>query len=447
MTSVEATGSAFPLQPDIAVLGHAALDIATAWDMSTRMAMRRGSEIIALRGAGSTGGIDPTAADHVLDDLLIPRVEGLHEQGRPVVMMYDGDPDDPQRPDIGYVAGRLLDRFGPRIDTGDMTFMTAQAHDWYYPPVEGSNLANAHNRPFDTYVFQRGAYPGDHNRFTQSDLLAAYPRYRQLYIGAAGMLAAGQMVDYCNRVPEGGNVNVTIIRALINGALDQEIGDKLLAATDDAKRQKLEGMLEQRRQIYGAHWSNDGQFDSSFMEELHRVDDSHEIVVMWKSPEEVEVANCRRIDLSTPEYDRLFAEAPLYVKTTPIRARQIAAGRTEVVPVKSGATTDTAREGDWICTSPSGEEYKGPADFGDVYEADPDTPGQFKPRHDPRRMIRLTENVIFTAPWGEWQAVAKGGYLMERTIKGGPDAGKTERYGIAQKDAEPDMVPLSAATQ
>jgi hypothetical protein len=436
MTSAESIDSFPPAQHDIAALGHAAINIATAWDTNMRQAIRRKSEIIALRGAGSTGGIDPVAADHVLDDLLIPRLERLYERNTPVVVMYDGDPDDTKKPDIGYIAGRLLDRFGDLVSTGDMTFMTAQTDDWYYPLVPDSNLANAHGRPFDTYVFPRGVYPGDHNRFTQSDQLVKYSRYRQLYIGAAGMLAAGQMVDYCNRVPADGNVNITLIRAHINGALDREIGDKLAAAVDDSKRLKFTNMLEQRRSIYGAHWGNDGEFDTSFLEEVRRIDDTHEIVVLWDSPEEVKVVNCRRIDLNTPEFDRLFAEAPYYVKTTPIQARQVPEGMSEVVPVKSGATTDVANGGDWICISPSGEEYKGPSDFNDVYEPDLDSPGFFKPRDDPRKMIKLNEDVIFMAPWGEQQAVSKGGYLMERRLKDG----KVERYGIAQKDAEPDMV-------
>lgn len=434
------------MQPDIATLGHAAVDMATAWDMNMQLAIRRNSEIIALRGAGSTGGIDPIAADHVLDDLVIPRLENLREQGTPVVVMYDGDPDNPERPDIGHIAGRLLERFSGQVSTGDMTFMIAQAVDWYYPVVPGSNLANVHGQPFDTYVFPRGTYPGDHNRFTQSDQLVNYPRYHQLYIGAAGMLATSQMVDYCNRVPTGGNVNVTVIRALINGALDREIGDKLAATVDDAKRQKFANMLEQRRRIYGAHWGNDGTFDPSFLEEVRRVDDTHEIVVLWDSSEEVKVANCRRIDLNTSEFDRLFAEAPYYVKSTPINARRVPEGTSEVVRVKSSATTDTARAGDWICTSPSGEEYKGPSDFNDIYEPDPNTPGLFRPRHDPRKLIKLNEDVIFMAPWGELQAVTKGDYLMERTIRSGPDMGKVERYGITKKDAEPDMILLGTST-
>ncbi len=446
MTNAETSGSIPPRDLDIATLGHAATDMATAWDIASRLHMRRGSEMLTIRGAGKNGGIHPAAANHVLD-LLTPRLDHLYEQGIPVVVMYDGDPDDPEQPDIGHIAGGLLDRFSDRVETGDMTFMAAQAADWYYPPVPGSNLTSATGRPFDTFVFPRGVYPGDHNRFTQSDLLVAYPNYRQLYVGAAGMIAASQMVDYCNRVPPGGRVNVTAIRAVINGALDREIGDKLaaaVAAADDAKRQKFADILKQRQRIYGAHWRNDGTLDDSFLEHIQRPEDTHELVVLWTSPEEVKIANCRRIDLNNPEFDRLFADAPYYVKTTPIRARQIPDGQSEVVPVKSGATTDTAYAGDWVCSSVSGEEYKGPSDFNDVYEPDPDTPGLFRPRYDPRRLIKLTEDVIFMAPWGELQAILQGGYLMERTIRGGPRKGQTERYGISQEGVERDMVPLAA---
>lgn len=323
MSQYESNTAGSLVQPAIERIGYAATDVATAWDMNIIMAMRRNSAIVALRGAGSTGGIDPSAAEHVLNDLLVPRFERLRAEGTPLVVVYDGDPPDPERPDIGLIASGLLDTFGRYVRTGDMTFMTAQADDWYHPPVPGANLVNAHGLPFDTYVFKRGQYPGDHNRFTQSDILAAYPGYRQLYIGAAGQLAAGQMVDYCNRVPPGGSVNITVIRALINRALDQEIGEKLAAAVDEARRQKFAAMLEQRRRQHGVQWGEDGQFDASFLQEVRRVDDTHEMVILWQSPEEVKIANCRRIDLYTPEYDRLFAEAPYYVKTTPLRARHV----------------------------------------------------------------------------------------------------------------------------
>ncbi|HKX73165.1 MAG TPA: hypothetical protein VJM32_04095 [Candidatus Saccharimonadales bacterium] len=421
--------------------GQAARDIATAWDMHLRTLMRQGSQIIALRGAGSTGGIDAQAATHVLDNLLVPRITAI-TAAQPVVIMYDGDPDDTGKPDIGFIAGRLLDHFGDQIASGRVTFLTAQADNWYYPPEPGSNLVNAIGRPFDTYVFPRGQYPGDHNRFTQSDNLVGYAGYSQIYVGAAGLLAGAQMVDYCNRVPAGQPVRVTIIRAMINRALDAEIGEKLAAAVEQAKREKLEAQLAQRERHFGLHWRNDGAFDPSFREEIVRVDDTHEIVVLWKTTDEVEIANCRRIDLNSPAYDQLFASATKYVKTEPVRARQIPMGQSEEVPVKSGATTDTARGGDWVITSVSGEEYKGPSDFLEVYEPVPGMPGTYRPRFDPREMIRLEEDVIFRAPWGEDQAVSKGGYLMQRTIRSGPNAGTTERYGIAEKDAA-DMAPLT----
>jgi len=438
------TREAYPQEPTIEQIGLAATDIATAWDLNTRQAMRRGSHIVALRGTGVTGGIDPQAVDHLMDDILLPHIEATHRESGSSVILYDGDPDDPSHPDIGHIAGRLRSEFNPLVSRGDMMFMVAQSNDWYYPPHPDSNLINAQNLPYDTFVFPRGHYTGDHSRFTQSEQLAAYHNYGQIYIGASGMIGAAQMVDYLNKVPENGRANVKVVRALINMALGQEIGDKLTSAVDDAKREKFQAMLEQRRRVYGPHWGNDGVFDTSFMQEVRRPDEDRELVVLWDSPEEVSVVSCEPIDLNTPEYNRAFAEADYWVKTVPIKARQIEPGKTELVTVKSGATFDTVNQGDWVCASYSGEEYRGPDDFDDIYEPIPARPGWFKPRWDPRKLIEVDRDVIFMAPWGEKQAVKKGGFLMERTVRGGKQAGKTERYGIARKDAIPDMKPVSS---
>jgi hypothetical protein len=421
--------------------GYAARDIATAWDMHLRTLMRRGNAIIALRGAGSTSGIDAKAVKHLLEDILVPRIQQIRFTGQPVVVMYDGDPDIAKLPDIGYIAGRLLDNFGHDIHNGNMTFLTAQTDSWYEPPEPESNLTNALGRPFDTYVFPHGQYPGDHNRFTQSDELVGYADYQQIYVGASGLLASSQLVDYCNRMPAGKPMRVSVIRALHNRAVGAEIGAKLAAMVEEAKRQKLQAKLAQRQRRFGQHWRNDGEFDTSFQEEIARIDDTHEVVILWKTIEEVEITNCRRIDLNTPEYDKLFAQAPRYVKTEAVNAYRVPMGEQEVIPVKSGATSDIARGGDWVIISISGEKYKGPADFDDVYECVPGERGLYRPRHDPREMIKLEEDVIFRAPWGEDQAVRKGGYLMQRTIRNGASAGQRERYGIAAKDAA-DMVPL-----
>lgn len=441
MSSPE-NSAATNVYPDANQYGTAAMDIATAWDMSLRHAMRRSSAIIALRGAGSTGGIDPEAADHVIEDILTPRLTRLSDEDRPVVVMYDGDPDDLDKPDIGYVAGRLREKFAEQVDNGQFTFMTAQSQDWYYPPAPDSNLTNAHGLPFDTYVFPRGVYLGDHDRFTQSPDLLRYKRYGQYYIGAAGMLAANQMVDYCNGVPGGSPVNINVVRAMVNRSLDQEIGERLANAVDVVKQKKIADMIEQRKQIYGAHWGNDGKFDDSFLAEVRRPDDTHELVILWKTPEEVAIANCRKIDLHDSEHDGQFAQAGYFTKTAPIRARQVEPGRSEVVSVKSGATTDTAHEGEWVCTSTGGEEYKGPSDFSELYDVDPNTPGLYIPRIDPRKLVKLGEDVQFMTPWGELQAVLKGGYLVERVIQSGSQKGQIERYGISEADAA-DMRPVN----
>jgi len=379
-----------------------------------------------------------------MGEVLVPRLNDIRANSRPVVVLYDGDPDDRDIPDIGAVAGRLYDEFHTHVGDGGMTFATAQRQSWYYPSVPGGNLTNAKGRPFDTFVFPDSVYDGENSHFTQSNQLAAYPGYSQIYIGASGLIGAGQMVDYVNRVPKGGAVNVSIIRALNYGALDQQIGDKLAATVDEAKRRKFQAMLEQRRRIYGPHWGNDGRFDDSFRQEIRRPDEGREIVALWKSAEEVDIVNCRKIDLNTPEYDQKFDEAEYYTKTEPIRARQVAPGQTEVVRVKSGATSDTAHGDEWICTSIGGEEYKGPKDFYGIYDPDPARPGWFKPKYDPRKLIPLNEDVIFTTPWGEPQAIQKGGFLTKREIKDdkGRPTGQFERYGISAKDAA-DMKPIS----
>lgn len=437
------TGAEFSIEhiedPDI--LGRAVVDVATAWDARIAQEMRRGSAIYALRGAGSTNGIDPDAALHVLQEELVPLIERTRQE-RPVAVLYDGDPDTPAKPDIGYVFGRLRDTYDdPRAG---VSFLAAQASNWYYPTEPGANLANANGLPFETFVFPKGQYQGNHNRFTQSESLARYARYGQIYVGASGMIAGEQMADYCRKAA-GGQVGILVIRALLNESLTAEIGEKLAKATTDADREKFARMLEQRRRRYGLHWNADGQFDADVVRDLQHESDTHKLVVLWDGPEKVDVLNCRKIDLHSPEVNAEFARAGYFVKNQPIRARQVPLGSSETVIVRSGATRDTAVGGDWVCTSVSGEEYiVHAADFPDIYEHVQGSENVFAPRRDPRKLVKVGTDVIFTAPWGEEQAVKKGGYLIERTIHRGPRAGQTERYGIAQKDAEPDFVPIDS---
>lgn len=414
-------------------IGQAVRDVAFMWDSRMDEYMLEGRPIVALRGAGSVNGIEPDAANRVVDEVLVPQI------GQGTIFVFDGDPVG-KVPDIGYIASGLRD--------ADATVLAVQTDDWYYPPKPGSNLTSASGKPYGTYVITRGLYPGDHNRLTQSERLAAYPQYSQLYIGALGLIASGQMVDYCHKVPEGSPVNVTIIKAENNRSLSAEIGRRLAEAVTKADEEKFRGMLEQRRQKYGKLWNNDGKFNEQLWQEIRRQEDTHELAILWDMDsrvEKVDILNCRKIDLFSPEYNRAFAEAQYFTKTRPVRARQIPEGTSERIEVKSGATGDTANGGDWVCRKQKpdgsfGEEYVVyGADFVGLYDPSLDTSGEFTPKWDPRKLIQVHENVIFMTPWGEKQAVRRNGYLMERTK---PD-GTVERYGIAQSDVEGDFESVS----
>jgi hypothetical protein len=61
--------------------------------------------------------MDPADVEIVIQTQLIPRIEVARVSGQQVTVLFDGDSDSPQKPDIGYVAGRLLDQFKNYRDT------------------------------------------------------------------------------------------------------------------------------------------------------------------------------------------------------------------------------------------------------------------------------------------------------------------------------------------
>lgn len=228
------------------------------WNQLVDQILSKQGRIIALRGAGSINGADPEESRRLLVKELIPRIEQARKAGEQVTVLFDGDPDSPQKPDIGYFAGRLLDQFGN--NRNGVVFVTAQKRSWYYPSEPGRNLGNANGRDYVTYVFDDGKYPGDHNTFTQDERLVASDRYEQWYIGASGDIATGQLADFNAKVPQGQAREAVLFRVHNNPSLDTEIQGKLAAAQgDEAKVAKFQGQLDQRRNIYGAHWNNAGQ--------------------------------------------------------------------------------------------------------------------------------------------------------------------------------------------
>ncbi|TSC82295.1 MAG: hypothetical protein G01um101420_459 [Parcubacteria group bacterium Gr01-1014_20] len=245
---------------DVPPLREAVIDSdGSAWDRKTEEIIEKYKRIIVLRGAGSVNGIDKKAADELLEKDLLPRIKRELESGA-VAIMFDGDSDSPDKPDVGYIMGRLRDELRQELDDS-VLFATAQKKSWYYPAEPGTNLANTHGLQYETYVFEDGKFPGEHNRFTQSERLVNADGYEQWYIGASGPIASEQLQDYNAKIEGDKKHRVVVFRAPLNEALSDDIAKKLEAAKvsqDQSKITKLEGALEQRKHKYGVPWDDSG---------------------------------------------------------------------------------------------------------------------------------------------------------------------------------------------
>lgn len=229
------------------------------WEQISAYLLENQFHIFALRGAGSVNGMDREEIDALLPQLQ-QRIQVLRQSRAPVAIVFDGDPDSLDRPDIGYVAGRLIDQFGN--DPDDVLFLTAQKQSWYYPETEGRNLANALGRSYATVVFADNTFAGDHNAFTQSAELVRSPRYEQWYIGASGPIATEQLADFNAKVPVGSVRTATIYRVHNNADLSSVIENKLALAVDAGDQQKatkFQKQIDQRQNPYGAHWTPNGE--------------------------------------------------------------------------------------------------------------------------------------------------------------------------------------------
>ena len=113
-----------------------------------------------------------------------------------------------------------------------------------------------------------------------------------------------------------------------------------------------------------------------------------------------------------------FANAPLYRKKTTLDQGnlRIATAAEEVITTIKGAeeTRNTAQVGDRIITGVQGEQYVLTKEkFEDLYERDPNNSSCFISTNVIRAM-QLVENTELTAPWGEKQRAAKGGFVAQR---------------------------------
>lgn len=133
---------------------------------------------------------------------------------------------------------------------------------------------------------------------------------------------------------------------------------------------------------------------------------------------------CKMVDLHTPEYDQMFADAKRYRKRVEVNARP--AEDQEVVYTDLDATHNTARLGDWIVHNPGEKPYVIRGDqFKRLYRPKEGVEGIYVSVGRPVKRARIAEDIVFIAPWKELQAVQAGGSILENE--------DGERYGISEQ--------------
>lgn len=76
-------------------------------------------------------------------------------------------------------------------------------------------------------------------------------------------------------------------------------------------------------------------------------------------------------------------------------------------------TSNVAREGFWKITTSQGDQYfLDGKRFEDNYEVEPDEKGIYKSKGLSRKMVKISKDICFVAPWGAMQYIPKGGVLV-----------------------------------
>lgn len=114
----------------------------------------------------------------------------------------------------------------------------------------------------------------------------------------------------------------------------------------------------------------------------------------------------KKVDRKSPEVMSALASAPVYRKQGAVRARPATSGEQITTTLASGATetVNTAKDGDWVMTNPSGEQYIiSKEKFFKRYE-ESGTPGVYGAKGHCRAILNpFGEPVEIMASWGEPQ--------------------------------------------
>jgi hypothetical protein len=229
------------------------------WDRAMDLMIAKSNHIIALHGAGSFNGISIEDANNLLNDRLIPRIAAYLLDGH-VSIIYDGDNDDPDFPDIGHIMGRLRDYFDNRVDC-----YAVQMQSWYkyrdeLPALRPLHSANGNE--YRTIVFPDKKFEGDHDHFSQHPRLVSSPNYEQWYVGACGLIASKQLADYSEKAAGAlGEHNVVVFKATVSIEQEQKILRKLESETDPENIKRLRDSLSRRAENpYGLLFTPAGEF-------------------------------------------------------------------------------------------------------------------------------------------------------------------------------------------
>lgn len=231
----------------------------TAWEQVVSTILSTSEHIIALRGAGSFNGISIADANSLLDNILSPRIESFLKEGG-VTIIFDGDNDDPDFPDIGHIAGRLRDRFDKRVN-----FYAVQMLSWYKyrDKLPASKpLHSACGNEYQTILFPENTFTGDHNHFSQHTRLAHSLKYEQWYVGACGLIASKQLSDFSNKVKKiKGPHKVAIFKASVSIEQGHKIQEKISKGTDAEKISRLhDSIIRREKNPYGLLCTPTGEF-------------------------------------------------------------------------------------------------------------------------------------------------------------------------------------------
>ena len=134
-------------------------------------------------------------------------------------------------------------------------------------------------------------------------------------------------------------------------------------------------------------------------------------------------------------------------KSATVKAEFVESGTVVETVMADGhvETTKTAgQNAAYKVTNPLGEQYLiEPDKFEKLYEKS-ETEGIFRSKWDPVPVVKVNENVSFTAPWGEEMRIKAGGVLVnggDNDIYGIQEDEFAATYDIVTKSGEPRPTP------